>query len=128
MDFDRVATRLLDLRGRLDELPSGPDSLIPVFADDRLRPRLTASATARPAAVLVLIVPGSAGEARLILTERLTYDGHHSGQVSFPGGKAEPADPDPAATALREAAEEVELDAVAAGVMVVGRSARCSSR
>ena len=42
-------------------------------------------------------------------------------EVSFPGGKAEPADPDEAATALREAAEEVGLDAAAAGVRVIGR-------
>ena len=49
-----------------------------------------------------------------------TRDGHHSGEVSFPGGKAEPDDADIAATALREAAEEVALDADAAGVRVVG--------
>jgi 8-oxo-dGTP pyrophosphatase MutT (NUDIX family) len=40
--------------------------------------------------------------------------------VSFPGGKAEPGDADEAATALREAAEEVALDTLAAGVRVVG--------
>jgi 8-oxo-dGTP pyrophosphatase MutT (NUDIX family) len=40
--------------------------------------------------------------------------------VSLPGGKAEAADVDVAATALREAAEEVDLDPVAAGVEVVG--------
>jgi 8-oxo-dGTP pyrophosphatase MutT (NUDIX family) len=40
--------------------------------------------------------------------------------VSFPGGKAEPDDRDAAATALREAAEEVGLDPDAAGVRVVG--------
>ena len=55
-----------------------------------------------------------------MLTERRTYDGHHSGEVSFPGGKAEPSDADAAATALREAAEEIGLDADAAGVRVVG--------
>ncbi|MFL5777618.1 MAG: NUDIX hydrolase, partial [Chloroflexota bacterium] len=87
----------------------------------RLRPRLDPTATARPAAVLVLLMPGPAGEARIVLTERLSYDGHHSGEVSFPGGKAEPDDADAAATALREAAEEVGLDPTAAGVRVVGR-------
>ena len=38
----------------------------------------------------------------------------------MPGGKAEDGDADPAATALREAREEVGLDADAAGVRVVG--------
>ena len=40
--------------------------------------------------------------------------------MSFPGGKVEPDDADVVATALREAAEEVGLDAVAAGVRVAG--------
>src|SRR6476660_6710850 len=101
-------------------LPAGPESLMPVFIDGRLRPRFTPSPTARPAAVLVLLYPDAAGEARIVLTERVSYDGHHSGEVSFPGGKAEPGDADAAATALREAAEEVGLDAAAAGARVVG--------
>jgi len=83
---------------------------MPVFRDGRLRPRLDPSPTARPAAVLVLVFPDATGEARLVLTERLTYDGHHSGEVSFPGGKVEPGDADATATAIREAREEIDLD------------------
>ena len=90
--------------------PIGPPELLPVFTDGRLRPRLSPTATARPAAVLVLIHRGRDGEARLVLTERLTYDGHHSGEVSFPGGKVELADVDTVETALREANEEIGLD------------------
>ena len=101
-------------------LPAGPDSLMPVFTDGRLRPRFAPSPTARPAAVLVLLYPDAHGEARIVLTERVSYDGHHSGEVSFPGGKAEPGDADAAATAVREASEEVGLDAVSAEVTVVG--------
>lgn len=74
----------------------------------------------RPASVLVLITPGEAGDARVILTERAARGGHHSGEISFPGGTTEPHDAGPAATALREAAEEVGLDPAAAGVRVVG--------
>ena len=101
-------------------LPAGPESLMPVYTDGRLRPRFAPSPTARPAAVLVLLYPDADGEARIVLTERVSYDGHHSGEVSFPGGKAEPGDADAAATALREASEEVALDAEAADVTVVG--------
>jgi 8-oxo-dGTP pyrophosphatase MutT (NUDIX family) len=117
--------RFIDAVERLAVLPSplpaGRADLMPVFTDGRPRPRLTPTETARPAAVLVLLVPDEAGAARIVLTERRSYDGHHSGEVSFPGGKAEPDDIDPAATALREAAEEVGLDPMAAGVRVVGR-------
>ena len=79
-----------------------------------------AAAPGRTAAVLVLIVPGEDGEARVVLTQRVDRGGHHSGEVSFPGGEAEPGDPDLVATALREAAEEVGLDPSSAGVRVVG--------
>ena len=75
----------------------------------------------RAAAVLVLLFAGSDGETRLILTERQTYDGFHSGDISFPGGKVEPTDVDAAAAALREASEEIGLDAAAAGVHLLGR-------
>jgi 8-oxo-dGTP pyrophosphatase MutT (NUDIX family) len=86
-------------------------------------------ATARPAAVLVLITPDRDGpepappadaEAEVVLIERVGGEGPHSGQISFPGGKAESDDEDLEATALREAAEEVGLNAAAAGVRVVG--------
>jgi 8-oxo-dGTP pyrophosphatase MutT (NUDIX family) len=117
MRFAAVADRLRSLPA---SLPEGPTELMPVFSDGRLRPRFRPSETARPAAVLVLVFPDREGEAHLVLTERLSYDGHHSGEVSFPGGKAEPGDADAAATALREAGEEVGLDATAADVRVIG--------
>jgi len=117
MRFEAAVERLTVIPS---PLPEGAPELMPVFSDGRLRPRLTPTATARSAAVLVLVVRGTAGDARLVLTERRTYDGHHSGEVSFPGGKAEPSDADPAATALREAEEEIGLNVDAAEVRVIG--------
>jgi len=104
-------------------LPPGPVSLMPVFTDGRPRTELRLGEVAgdRPAAVLVLVAPGVDGSAVVILTERATYDGVHSGEVSFPGGKVERGDADLEATALREAAEEIGLDPSAAGVEVLGR-------
>jgi 8-oxo-dGTP pyrophosphatase MutT (NUDIX family) len=128
--FDVAADRLAALAARgvarpgdggLPPLPRGPAGLDVTFVDGRLRPRFEQTGTARAAAVLALIFPDEDGEARIVLTERLSYDGHHSGEVSLPGGKAEPFDADETATALREASEEVGLDPAAADVRVIGR-------
>lgn len=120
MRFDVAADRLSALP---DPLPEPAAVMMPVVVGESVRmpaaPR--PGRTGRPAAVLVLLYPDPQGEARVVLIERTTGDGHHSGEVSFPGGKAEPEDADAAATALREASEEVALDAAAAGVRVVGR-------
>jgi 8-oxo-dGTP pyrophosphatase MutT (NUDIX family) len=95
--------------------------LRPVVVGGGARPPRAMPGRGRPAAVLVLLYPDEVGEARVVLIERTTADGHHhSGEVSFPGGKTEPEDADEIATALREAAEEVALDAAAAGIRIVG--------
>ena len=91
---------------------------MPVLADDRttrLREGPEPGHRPRSAAVLVLLYPDATGDARVVLIERATHDGHHSGEISFPGGKAEPGDVDLVATAIREATEEVGLDAARGG-------------
>ena len=75
------------------------------------------TSTARPAAVLVLFGPSPRGP-ELLLLERSADLRKHAGQPAFPGGGSDAADGSPAATALREAAEEVGLDP--AGVQVLG--------
>ncbi|MCZ2405637.1 MAG: CoA pyrophosphatase [Burkholderiales bacterium] len=60
------------------------------------------------AAVLVPIVLRQ--EPMVLLTERTAHLSTHSGQVAFPGGRADPEDASPADTALREAHEEVGLE------------------
>ena len=58
--------------------------------------------------VLLLLDP-SGDELKVVLTLRKQYDGTHSGQMSFPGGKQEPSDSDLIQTALRETNEEIGI-------------------
>ena len=71
----------------------------------------------RPSAVLVLFGDGPNGPDLLFILRSADMR-LHAGQPAFPGGSVDDGDEDPAATALREAAEEVGLDP--AGVEVIG--------
>ncbi len=90
-----------ELRRRLRRTPPA----FAVYGDDGTG-REAAAVTA--AAVLVPIVQREP-EMTVIFTQRTTHLKAHSGQVSFPGGRAEPQDPTPEFTVLREAQEEIGL-------------------
>jgi 8-oxo-dGTP pyrophosphatase MutT (NUDIX family) len=62
------------------------------------------------AAVLIPIVAREEG-LTVLFTQRTTHLKSHSGQVSFPGGRAEPGDASAEFTALREAEEEIGVPA-----------------
>ena len=61
-----------------------------------------------PASVLVPLVQRE--QLTVLLTQRTAQMRKHSGQIAFPGGKADAQDRDAEATALREAQEEVGLE------------------
>lgn len=60
----------------------------------------------RPAAVLVPLWDDGQ-VVQMVFTKRTPHLDNHAGQVSFPGGTADPHDPGLRATALRETHEEV---------------------
>jgi 8-oxo-dGTP pyrophosphatase MutT (NUDIX family) len=72
----------------------------------------------RKSAVLILLFPQD-NSIRTVLIERPVYDGIHSGQVAFPGGKFEKEDVELANTALRETFEEIGV--MADDVTVIGQ-------
>jgi len=63
-----------------------------------------------PASVLCGLVPRADG-LQVLLTKRSPHLRHHPGQISFPGGRIETADANPYEAALREAHEEIGLEA-----------------
>jgi 8-oxo-dGTP pyrophosphatase MutT (NUDIX family) len=102
------------LRLRLAEIAAEPRTGEPIFGEEVLsglgRPTV-------PAAVLVPVVLGT--EPSVLLTKRTSHLTRHAGQISFPGGRIDPADSGPEAAALREAEEEIGLQP--ASVEVLGR-------
>ncbi len=63
----------------------------------------------RNAGVLILLYPKNQ-ELYVAFIRRTEYNGPHSGQISFPGGKSEKEDLDIIQTALRESQEEIGID------------------
>ncbi len=70
-------------------------------------PELT-TGTPTLSAVLIPVITRPSG-LTVLLTQRTAHLRDHAGQVSFPGGRCEPGDVSPVATALRESDEEVGI-------------------
>lgn len=67
-------------------------------------------------AVMLLMFPEK-NNVRIVFIKRAEYDGVHSGQIAFPGGRTEKGDADFAGTALRETIEET---GIALPVQIIG--------
>jgi 8-oxo-dGTP pyrophosphatase MutT (NUDIX family) len=105
--FRRARARLtLDVPAALDD-HTAPATRGDLDLEPSLWERAGVKAT-RPAAVLIPVVDRP--EPAVLLTLRTELPSH-PGQIAFPGGKIETTDASPLAAALREAHEEVGLDA-----------------
>ncbi|MGZ4054219.1 MAG: NUDIX hydrolase [Bacteroidia bacterium] len=99
------------LKSRLEKELPGEDAqfLMAPFSRKRLKEIPGENYSPRKSAVLILLFPYK-DSIHTILIQRPEYDGVHSGQVAFPGGKFEDADVELSYTALREASEEIGID------------------
>jgi 8-oxo-dGTP pyrophosphatase MutT (NUDIX family) len=100
-----VENPLAFLRAALPQSPSdgiGRDE----FA---LYPEMRGEGQAAPIAAAVLIPVIARPAPTILFTRRTEHLAKHSGQISFPGGRSEPADLSPVETALRETMEEIGI-------------------
>ena len=105
--FRRLAQATLSLEAPVIGA-DGPDTP----SDFDLSPELVPEAPSAPLAPAAVLIPVIARtELTVLLTQRTEGLPRHAGQIAFPGGRMEAADRDPVATALREAHEEIGLDA-----------------
>jgi 8-oxo-dGTP pyrophosphatase MutT (NUDIX family) len=102
----------LALKKRLENILPGQDShwkMLPI--ERRLAMKyIDGNPAPRPSSVLILLYPLGSYFGTILI--RRTQDmSVHSGQISFPGGKQDPTDISAVDTALREAEEEINLQA-----------------
>ena len=83
--------------------------MAPPYRIENIKSSLITEMKPKMASVLLLLYPNEFGEMNFVLTRRREYNGMHSGQISFPGGKPDLLDNDLWATALRETHEEIGI-------------------
>jgi 8-oxo-dGTP pyrophosphatase MutT (NUDIX family) len=96
------------IKNRLNSPLPGSQAHLAMIPEIRIPEFLPIPASARKSSVLILLYEKN-NEAHFILTLRPSYNGVHSNQVSFPGGKFSVEDLTLDQTALRETEEEIGI-------------------
>lgn len=109
--MDALLTLVNYLKKRLAEPLPGMDAQMKMAGMRRIirQGKIQVPSHAKKAGVLILFFPDN-DDIKLVFIRRNEYKGAHSGQISFPGGRHEPEDPDIVATALRETEEEIGIN------------------
>lgn len=81
--------------------------MVPPFRQQLIQRQKEAMKNAKKAGVLALFYPNSNNETHFALILRKAYNGVHSAQIAFPGGKLETQDNSLKDTAIRETFEEI---------------------
>lgn len=109
MDFNLFSEQVskiknLPLPGETSHFKMAPEFRIKLMQENKEKPLKPIRA-----GVLALFYPSLQYSTYLLLILRKTYEGVHSNQIGFPGGKIEKGDVDIEFTALRETQEEVGI-------------------
>ena len=108
MDIDQLVARLESMKQLTLPGMNAHDAILPNLAKQRVE-AFKQDENPRLSGVAATIFPIE-GKANFLLIKRQAYEGVHSAQVGFPGGKKEEDDLDLKMTALREMEEEVGID------------------
>ena len=102
-EFLKYAPKVLNV-----ELPAmnAHRKMVPPNREELIRNTDFTKITPKKAAVMMLFYPKNS-QTHLALILRTSYNGVHSSQIAFPGGKVEPEDLDLSQTAIRETHEEI---------------------
>lgn len=94
------------------ELPAQASQfkMAPPFRQDLVKRYSNQMKNAKHAGVLAMFYPNQESSTNLALILRKTYNGVHSAQIGFPGGKIEPEDLTLKETAVRETYEEIGVE------------------
>jgi 8-oxo-dGTP pyrophosphatase MutT (NUDIX family) len=109
-NYEQTETFISNLQERLKHKLPGEDAQLLMASAIRMKELGYSNRTtsAIRSGVLILLYPDK-GKLCTVFILRQTYDGVHSGQISFPGGRFEENDSNLIETALREANEEVNI-------------------
>lgn len=108
MELENFSSFIELLRKRLQNSLPGVEAQYKMAPNYRPRlDRLTIESLKPKRGGVLMLIYEKNNEWHTVLTQRRTYKGVHSGQMSFPGGKFEERDENIVRTALREAEEEV---------------------
>ena len=107
MNFDQFLKAISKIKNLPLPAEASQFKMSPPFRIELLKRQKAAMKNPNRAGVLALFYPDKAHQTKLILILRRTYNGVHSAQVGFPGGKIEPQDDSFEMAAVRETYEEV---------------------
>ena len=107
MNFDDFVIALSKIKNIPLPAEASQFKMSPPFRRELLEKNKDRLSRAKRAGVMALFYPNKLHQTNLVLILRKTYNGVHSAQIGFPGGKLEPEDPSLEVAALRETYEEI---------------------
>lgn len=107
MNFDEFLVSLSKIKNIPLPAEASQFKMSPPFRRELITRYKEAMKDAKRAGVLAMFYPNTSNETHLALILRKTYNGVHSAQIGFPGGKFEDEDKSLKHTAIRETWEEI---------------------